>query len=318
MDQELMTPEEHAEEQQQQQQAQQEQTQEEVTEPQTQEWEPNYSYSVRDDQFEFDEWARPFIKDAETEENMRQLYTKAGGLDRVKQSLEKTSTELTTAQQEALRHKEEAELARKGYDNMANLAKEDFAAFAGLVGLDDKTILNYANQRLDYREKPEWERQQIDRDVELRTKSYESQVQTEMLRKENERLMRVQHEEKFSQALNQPEIKAFAEKFDGRLGKGSFEQHVKEYGSNEFRTNKRYVEPMISAQQVYAKWRPLFEDALDKVNKEETKTSATTIPKAPTNLGEGRAGSVVRKRIKSIDDLRKISNELARKRGTGY
>lgn len=312
---EQLSPEEHAE--QQQEQAQQEQV-EEVVEEQQQEWEPNYSYSVVDEQREFDEWARPFIKDAETEEHMRQLYTKAGGLDRVKANLERTSTELSSAQQETARHREEAELARKGYDNMTNLAKEDFAAFAGLVGLDDKTILNYANQRLDYREKPEWERQQIDRDVELRTKSYESNVQTEMLRKENERLLRVQHDEKFSRALLQPEIKSFADKFDARLGKGSFAQHVKEYGSNEFRVNKRYVEPMISAQQVYAKWRPLFEDALNDVNKKETQTNATTIPKAPTNLGEGRAGSVVRKKIKSIDDLRKISNELARKRGTGY
>lgn len=283
-----------------------------------QEYEPNYSYSVKSEQFEFDDWVKPFVKDADTEENIRQLYTKARGLDHVKANLEKTSTELNDYRSQSTRLKEEAELARQGYENMTNLAKEDFAAFAGLVGLDDKTILNYANQRLDYKEKPEWERQQIDRDIELRTRSYESQVQAEMLRKENERLMRQQHEEKFNQALSQPEIKSFAEKFDKRLGKGSFEQHVKEYGSNEFRLNKRYVEPMISAQQVYAKWRPLFEDALNEIQEQESKSQATTIPKAPTNLGEGRAGSVVRRKIRSLDDLRKISNELARKRGTGY
>ncbi|GAG39911.1 unnamed protein product, partial [marine sediment metagenome] len=53
------------------------------TEQQT-EYEPNFNYSVKSESHEFDEWIRPLVKDTESEEHVRQLYTRAKGLDHVK------------------------------------------------------------------------------------------------------------------------------------------------------------------------------------------------------------------------------------------
>ena len=52
------------------------------SEPETKEaaaWEPVHSYKVRDEEHEFDEWARPFIKDEETYKNFQDLYTRGHG-----------------------------------------------------------------------------------------------------------------------------------------------------------------------------------------------------------------------------------------------
>ena len=107
-----------------------------------------------------------------------------------------------------------------------------------------------------------------------------------------------------------PEIAKFKSTFDKQMGEGSFEKHVIDHGSSEFAISRKYVEPLVAVQHVYAKWKPLFEDKLEQINKQESAPK-----KAPTNLGAGRAGTVVKKRVKSLADLKRISNELAREGG---
>jgi hypothetical protein len=275
------------------------------------EWAPDYSYKVMDDTLEFDEWIRPVIDNSDREKEIRELYTRAKGIDVVKEHLEKTKSQVKELESESSRYREEAEYAKQGIEGLKHLAKTDFASFAHLVGIDDKEVLGYANNRLDYQEKPEHERKRLDQDIQLRTQSYQRNYETEQLKRENERLIRSQHEASMNQALATPEIAGFAERFDKRMGEGSFKKHVQEYGSREFRMNKNYVQPLVAAQKIYADFKPLFEDKLDEVNQKKNSPKQ----KSPTNLGQGRAGTVVKKRLKSLSDLRKLGNEIAKQEG---
>ena len=279
----------------------------EETEQTQSEWQPDYSYAVKDDQFEFDELVKSAVTSKEAEEHLRQLYTKAYGLDHVKHSLERTEKEVSDWRDKATSYMEEAELAKQSTEGLKNLAKTDFPSFAHLMGIDDNTILRYANNRLDYSEKPDHEKRAIDEDMERRSTSYQSNAQLDQLRKQNERLMQERHNDMMSRAMSQPEINDFAKRFDQRMGEGAFKKQVRNYGSTQWQTSKQYVEPSVAVQTIYAQFKPLFEEKLDEVNKKESSTS-----KPPTNLGSGKAGAVVRKKIVRTADLHKIANELAR------
>lgn len=286
-------------------------------EPQDGEYTPNYTYKVRDEELEFDEFIRPAINSPEIEEQVRELYTRAKGLDSVKSRFEETKQRMADLELEAQRYREENEYASKGVEGLKKLALEDFPSFAHIVGLDDKTILSYANRRLDYQEKPEHERAEIDREMTTRAGQYTQSLELEKLRRQNEGLMRAQHDKEMSQALSMPEISKFQSAFDKRMGKeGSFIDYVRQHGSNEFKRTQQYVPPLVAVQSVYNQFKPLFMDALDEAsNKEEAKSKAQV--KAPKNLGPGRSTTPVNKKYKSLDDLRKRANELARHRANG-
>lgn len=274
------------------------------------EYSPNYTYRFRNEDLEFDEFIKPVINSPEIEEQIRELYTRAKGLDNVKTRFEETKQRMADLELEAQRYKEENEFATQGIEGLKKLALEDFPSFAHIIGLDDKTVLSYANRRLDYQEKPEHERAEIDRETSSRASQYTQTLELEKLRRQNEGLMRAQHDKEMSQALSMPEISKFQTVFDKRMGKeGTFQDYVRQHGSNEYKRTQKYVPPLVAVQSVYNQFKPLFMDALDEVSKKE---EANSKKKAPRNLGPGRSTTPVNKKYKSLDDLRKRANELAR------
>ena len=279
---------------------------EEVQETPAEEYTPDYGYSVRDEKFEFDEWIRPAVTSKEQEDAIRDMYTKARGLEGVQQNFEKTNTRLKEIEEQSTRYKEESEYATQGLEGLKKLAKDDFSSFAHIVGINDDSIMKYATQRLDYKDKPEYERQELDRERSNRAQSYERNIEMDNLRRQNEKLVFDRHKAKMEEAYRPPEIASFRAEFDKRMGEGAFEQNVKNYGSQQYQINKQYVEPMVAVQTIYSQFKPLFTDRLEEINKTET------ITKPPTNLGAGKAGTVVKRKVKSLKDLHKIANEIAR------
>ena len=283
-----------------------------VNDDESTEYIPNYKYNVKDQEYEFDEFIRPTINDPEIENQVRELYTRAKGLDTVKSRFEETKNKLSNLELEIQRYKEENEFAKQGIEGLKRLAVEDFPSFAHIAGIDDKTILSYANRRLDYQEKPEHERIEYDREMSARASQYTQAMELEKLRRQNESIMRAQHERDMSQALSMPEISQFQSVFDKRMGKeGSFIDYVRQHGSNEYKRTKQYVPPLVAVQSVYNQFKPLFIDALNDFSKKEEANSGAS-KKPPKNLGPGRNSTPVNKKYKSLEDLRKRANELSR------
>ena len=215
------------------------------------EYQPNFGYTVRKKDYEFDDWIRPVITNQETEAQVRRLYEKATGVDFLDEHIGKLRGEKQDLENSVKKYQEDLEFSKQGVEGLKQLAKSDFGAFAHLAGIDDQTILSYANQRLDYKEKPEYERQQIDHDMQVRSQSYSKELELNNLKRQNETLLRTNHNQKMSQAMAQPEISTFAEKFDKRMGEdGAFVRHVRNYGSQQFQTTQQYVEPLVAVQHV--------------------------------------------------------------------
>lgn len=274
---------------------------------------PNFAFSVRNESKEFDDFIKPFIDSKEKEDQIRELYTRAHGLDSVKSRYEESQQKIADLELERQRIAEERELATNALEGMKKLAKDDFKSLAHMLGVDDTTILGYAQHRLDYAEKPEHERRQIDLELEQRVGGYQRNVDIARLQRENQKLLAENHRRDMESAMSLPEISAFEKVFDSRLGKvGAFREHVQKHGSDEFRRSQKYIPPLVAAQTVYQQFKPLFADALETVS-QKTEVTKGAGKKAPRNLGAGRNASEVGKKIKSLADLRKLSNEIARR-----
>ena len=145
------------------------------------EYEPNFSYKVKDEERQFDERLRKVISDKETEEYIRDLYTKADGLDTYKQKLEDRESKLAEYERKV------SELVN-GYQQLKTLRDEgNYRKLMSSIGLDDEAVLNYASSLIEEMNMPEEQRQIIQKNREYEERmealnnklaTYESKVQS--------------------------------------------------------------------------------------------------------------------------------------------
>ena len=102
------------------------------------EYQPNMTYKIRDEEHTFDEMFNGAVVDKKSEEALRDLYTRAGGLDSYK---EKANT-----YKESLTEKDtQLSSMRNGFESMRNFReKGDFRRLFGSLGVDDKSVMEYA------------------------------------------------------------------------------------------------------------------------------------------------------------------------------
>lgn len=128
-------------------------------------FQPTYTYTVKDEEREFDERLRNVIKDKETEEYVRDLYTKADGLETYKEKFSKRDSEYGELYTRA-------EALTGGYHKLQTARdKKDFAGLQKALGLDDDFIVQWGLSRVEEAEMPEEQRQAM-----IKQKSMEEEL----------------------------------------------------------------------------------------------------------------------------------------------
>ena len=137
------------------------------------EYEPNYSYKVRDEERAFDERFRPVVTDKETEEALRDLYTRADGLDTYKQKV--------SAYEDSVRqHQERVSQLQGGFNTLKEYReKGDYRQLFNAIGVKNDDILKYAYSVAQEDELPEEQRTVIrqNREYQDRLSSLEAELQ---------------------------------------------------------------------------------------------------------------------------------------------
>lgn len=128
----------------------------------TEEYQPNLSYKIKDEEHEFDEMFNPFVTNKESEDALRDLYTRAGGLDSYK--------EKTSAYEERL-EKQDGELSglREGFGTLRDLRDEgNYRRLFQSLGVDDETVMKYAIGVAQEQDMPEDQRRIIQENREYK------------------------------------------------------------------------------------------------------------------------------------------------------
>jgi len=272
------------------------------------EYQPNYSFKVKDDEHEFDEWVRPSITSKEHEDKLRDLYTKAYGLDSVKSRADDFERKYSDVNGKYGSLNQQWEQMSNGLQKINDMKEKDFGTFRKVWQIPDHKILEAASEIMQYMQNPEL-KAQYDANQERSIQMLQQEQSLSQYTQQTQQMQRQMHDMKMMQAYSDPEVSRFEKEFDKRMGAGAFKKEVNDYGSLQFH-NGQYLEPSAVVGSTYQRMKSLLG---------EVQAQQTEVPQVPQrasaslpNLGSGKTGSAVKKRLQSTDDLRKLAASMNR------
>lgn len=275
---------------------------------------PNFKYRVMDKEMEFDENLKKLIQDKDSEEAIRQLLTKAGGLDRIKQDQSQTRQELQTEKQTTGKYKQVIDTA------MQFRQKKDYNSFFQFLDIPEADILQYALERVQYRELSPEQRAQIDGQQSAHLRAVSLEQQNQSLQANYEQVAQATRRMEISQELSKPQVSEFVQNFDARAGRpGAFQQAVIERGKYHWLANHVDIPVAQAVQEVLWLAQGAGPQApLNPATNEALPPSPTGASQAPAQSHQtqqrtiipnirGNGTSPVKTIPKNLNDLRKLA-----------
>lgn len=214
-------------------------TVEATTEPATpMEFTPDYKYKVRDEEHEFDEWARPLIKDEATQKHMQDLYTKGHGLALAKTERDQYKEKFGNVEQSLNILNGYVQDYYKNPQNGGDAARN----FIESLGLPKQMFLQYAVNELKYQGMTPEQRTEVD--TSRQQEQYVNQLQTsnQRLMEQNEQIALNQRKLELNSALMETNVSAIAQDYDTRAGRqGAFQELVIDRGIYHSKVNNQDI-----------------------------------------------------------------------------
>jgi hypothetical protein len=282
------------------------------------EWAPDFKYKVKDETFDMEDWTKDLIKDKETEEKLKVLFSKGHGIEDIKSdraSLRQENEELNT---NFASTSEELGNMKQSLELISNFVKNDqMDLFFEALQIPEDKILKFAIERLKYRELPQEQRQQIDAQRNTEKRLQEAEWQNQQLTSQQEQAIIHQRVAQLDHALSDPNVVNVAQTFDTRAGReGAFKEQVIMMGNHYDAT---YGQD-LSVQEAVKKTVEQYSGILGTNQATEPVANVTTPTQTPNQVAQakpvipnvrGRNTSPVRSSPTSIDDLRNLQQKMA-------
>jgi hypothetical protein len=269
---------------------------------------PNLKYSIKDKEYEFDEWARDHIVDKETEDKFRDLFTKASGIDEIKTDRDqyKESYATTKEKLEVL----DQQLAQLG----TYISNKDYGSFAKALQIPKEDLIQFAIEELKYQELPPEQRQYIDQQRQERERLASLEYQNQMLSQQSQQMVQERALSELNMELSKPEVSQLAQEYDARVGQpGAFRQEVINRGAYHEAVNKKVITAGQAVNEVVnllgGSIKPQADSAPSQQPSSQRTVAANQKPVIP-NIGGSSGSSPSGKVYNSIEDLIKRRDEL--------
>ena len=285
----------------------------EETEPAVEEapaYEPNFTYKVKDEEYEFDDFLRGGLTSKDQEEALRELYTKSRGLDGYKEKLSTKEQEYEKVVAEAGKYVNGFKKLKDHVDT-ANTSG-DFREIARTLGLDEKALINYAAKLVEEDQLPEDQKRLIDENRSLQDKR--RSVESRMSEYDVQSSQR--QEQDYIQGMNAslqnvPEASTLKDVM-AELKKDFFQ----EYASLNQRMENAGLRPSFNdvAMRLVDDNRHLLELQELRKTKQQLQQQQVSEPdignKPILPTVKGNNSAAVEKEISSLDDLREKANQV--------
>jgi hypothetical protein len=277
------------------------------TTEETVEFTPNFGYKVKDEEREIPEEFREFIKDQASQDRFIDLFTKADGLETVKESRQKLQEQYDVQVEQYTKISKAMDV----FENMSStkdvkglLGAADFSAEDVLNSLDEETKLKHVMELLKRQESPEAQREynramEVEREnLRLKSQLNTQTTQIDTRQMEAERL-------EIETTMAKPEVQKWQSELDERAGKDTFIEAVAEVGMAYYAKHKKDM-TMDEAVNIVKNRYGLGQTAVEPA---PAKSSVPTkvIRKVATESSmpdiESAGESPVDKGINSIDDI---------------
>lgn len=201
---------------------------------------PNFKYKYWDNEQrkqvekEFDEWARPGIKDPDTEKRVREYFEKLNGFDSIKSHKESLLTENKTLKANFEGLQKEVSAVTQ------HLKKGDLESFFNALNVPEEKILRYALSRLEMREKPPEVQQTYQEFREWKSKAEQLENQNAELMQQFQQVQVATREQQLNQSLQQPAVASVVQAFNDRMGSpDAFRNEVVKRGAMYWHLHKQ-------------------------------------------------------------------------------
>lgn len=269
-------------------------------------YQPNFKFKHGGKEHEFEDWAKPFVKDAATEAKLREMHQKAYGLDYLKTDKQNLKTELTDV-------KTKFEETEKAIETIGSFAKnKDWDSFFEALSIPKDEILRYAvevaRREQDPQQKAQWESA---RQAQIAARNYEQQYsilqQQQQLFQVEQRMVQLKSE------LSKPGNSQIIETYNaGMENPSAFEEFVIRIGQ-QHAVQGRDI-PVAEAVQEAVRHLKAVNPSLGYSPEQTQATPANRVvqpsgkPVIP-NI-KGRGTSAVKSTVRSIDDIRALAKEF--------
>jgi hypothetical protein len=291
------------------------------------EYTPDFSYKIKDQDFEFPEWIREVVKSKEQEEYLRDLHTKADALEGIKESRGKIEMEFNNYKQD-IDNQFMPVIDKISQFDHANSIK-DFKTAWQLSDVNPSDIVDYMLMddnlsELVFKktlEQIKLEEQAGPQAVAQQKMAYQEQQKSSVLERQNQQLTeRLNNMERnsFSQALDFAigQQNDAANAYDSRNGQGAFRKFVAEYGDMKWQKGEQLQPSEVVSQVVNMlgltsnSQAPTQGNISNNHEQSQVAPQEQKQPQALPNLGTGSNVSMVQKTPSTWDEWEKSVNSI--------
>lgn len=264
-------------------------------------YQPNYKFKVSKEEKEFDEFIRGSIKDKETEEKTRKLYTDAYGMEAVKpelDSLRKNYPELETNYNQL----------NTAVNEVLDLGQKDLGMFFERLKIPEERVAQWMLERIRKMELPPEQKAMYDQFEQTKRQNLEYQKQFDNLNQQSQMQAVQARTFELESTLQRPDVSSFASAFDAaRKTPGAFRKEIQECGLYEWKVNGKDISASEATQAVMSRYQGMINPvAPGTIPGNAVETPLPVIPRL-----QGKSVSSVGKQVRSIQNLREKYKEIA-------
>lgn len=267
-------------------------------------YEPNYSYRVKDQEAQFDDFLRESVKSKEQEDKLRDLYTRAGAFEDFKRGKEEASQNLQKL---------------VGQIQKVNdyVGKGDMERAIRAIGLPEEKLLEYFAKKYEYEQLDPSQKKLHDDRREAELKAESSSEELNLLREQMNAMAVSQRTQELNSVLAKDGIRQIAEAFDKNAGHaGSFADAVKRQAIAVYHATGKD----LSAEEAVEMIAKPLRGFVNSQGSTTTQGNAASDPERtvivknkndkPVIPSLGRNVSAGKPSIRSIADLRKEAKKM--------
>jgi hypothetical protein len=273
---------------------------------------PSLKFKVMEEEKELPEYLKDVITDEQREKELKDIWTKAHGLDHAKPKHVALQEEHTKLQQTHQGLQNELQTLMGEIQEARQCYQEgDLDAFFEKFSVEEEKVLQWAYNKAQLSQLPPEQRQAHDQRQAALRDAREAKKQNFQIGSEASKQLSAATEEMISIVFERPDVKTYREAFDALPGRkpGSFEKMIRKTG-NSFWKEGKYLPPSQVVKEFMEEW-PL--GALAPAATGAPPASGAAAPKDPLptipNVSGKTAVSPVKSKINSIKDLENYRKE---------
>jgi len=269
-------------------------------------YQPNFKFKAFDKEYEVDELYRGLMKDPETEDKIKKLHSKAYAMEVMKEKLEGTRKDHET-------FKTTIQPKLQSFEYFNNLvANKDWDTFFKKLGVPDEEMYAFVEKKLALAQASPDQKAEYMRQQQMREQHYAREQQFNELQNVYQQQAVQTRTIQLDMLMNRPDVAKYATSWDEKMGTvGAFRQLVIDEASAAFYQTQRDLTPEEAINAVIQKFGKVVvsqNPTMPSMSQQQPQ-AMTPPPVIPVISGKGT--SPVKKVPKSLDDLKKLADEMA-------